>query len=250
MPGADTLRAGAGAIAFLTRLPVGRVVTLDGADVARGAVAFPLVGAGIGAAVGGTAAGLVHVLPPLAAAGIALAAGAALTGALHLDALADTADALTAQRERALAIMRDHAIGTYGAVALALDLLIKAAVLAALAANGNALRYAVAAAALGRAAPVVLASALPSVRSEGSGAFLAGRVSPLAALSTGLVAIAIAAAAAGVHGFELAACAGATVVAAGLLFARWLGGATGDTLGATAEVAETLALVTAAALTG
>jgi adenosylcobinamide-GDP ribazoletransferase len=250
MPGADALRAGAGAVAFLTRLPVGRVVTLDGDDVARGAVAFPLVGAGIGAAVGGTAAGLVHLLPALAAAGIALVVGAALTGALHLDALADTADALTAQRERALAIMRDHAIGAYGAVALVLDLLVKAAVLGSLAANGSALRFAVAAGALGRAAPVVLASALPSVRSEGSGASLAGRISPLAALSTGVLATAIAAAAGGWHGLELAGCAAATVVVAGLLFARWLGGVTGDTLGATAEVAETLALVTAAALTG
>ncbi len=88
-----------------------------------------------------------------------------------------------------------------------------------------------------------------SERSQrGAGAFLAGRVSPLAALATGLVLLA--AATAGVHGLELAACAVATVVAAGLLFARWLGGVTGDTLGATAEVAETLALVTAAALTG
>src|ERR1700740_630547 len=81
------LRAAAGAVAFLTRLPVGRLVVLDGADVARGAPFFPLVGAGIGAAVAGVAIGLEHVLPALTAAGIALAAGAALTGALHLDAL-------------------------------------------------------------------------------------------------------------------------------------------------------------------
>jgi cobalamin synthase len=88
------------------------------------------------------------------------------------------------------------------------------------------------------------------VRSEGSGAFLAGRVSPLAALATGVVAAAIAALAAGLHGVELAACAAATIVVLGAFFARWLGGVTGDTLGATAELAETLALVTAAAVVG
>ena len=48
MPGAS-LRAGAGALSFLTRVPVGRVVAVDGSDVARGAVMFPLVGAGVGA---------------------------------------------------------------------------------------------------------------------------------------------------------------------------------------------------------
>jgi adenosylcobinamide-GDP ribazoletransferase len=250
MPGAEALRAGAGAVAFLTRLPIGRVVALDGEDIARGAVAFPLVGAGIGAAIGGTAVGLVHVLPALVAAGIALTVGAALTGALHLDALADTADALTAQADRALAIMRDHAIGAYGATALVLDLIVKTAALAALASSSHALPYAVAAGALGRAAPVMLASALPSIRNEGSGAFLAGRVSLLTAIATGLVAAAIALGASGVHGLELAGIAAATVVALGAFLFRWLGGVTGDTLGATAELTETLVLVAAVALTG
>src|SRR4029077_15450586 len=124
------VRAAAGAVAFLTRLPVGRLVVLDGADVARGAPAFPLVGAGVGALAAGVAVGLAHVLPALAAAGVGLAFGAGgaggvppapacvgrafaagVTGAMPLDALADTADALTAHGDRALAIMRDHAIG-------------------------------------------------------------------------------------------------------------------------------------------
>src|SRR6266550_1910501 len=139
MRAGDAGRAAVAAVAFLTRLPVGRLVPLDGDDVARGAVLFPVVGAGIGAAVGGTAAGLVRVLPPLAAAGIALAVGALLTGALHLDGLADTADALGGRStEHALQIMRDHAIGAYGTVALVLDLLVKAVALAALADAGRA----------------------------------------------------------------------------------------------------------------
>src|SRR5690349_572464 len=117
------------AVAFLTRIPVRGAF-----DVGAGAALFPLVGAGIGAAVGGTAYGLAQVLPALAAAGAALAIGALLTGGLHLDGLADSADALGGRsREDALAIMRDHAIGSYGAAALVLDLVVKAAALAALA---------------------------------------------------------------------------------------------------------------------
>lgn len=250
MRGAEPVRAVAAAAAFLTRIPLGRLIVLDGDDVARGGAAFPLVGAAIGAAVGGTAEGLAHVLPALAAAGIALAVGAALTGALHLDALADTADALTAGRERALAIMREHTIGAYGTLALVLDLIVKAAALGALAAHRHAVPFAIAAGALGRASPVALGALLPSARAEGPGASFAGRVSRMAAAAAVVVAVVIAVAAGRLHGLELAAIAAAVTVAVGLFFRRWLGGVTGDTLGATVELTETLALVAAAALTG
>ena len=123
------------------------------------------------------AEGLAHTLSPLVAAAIGLTAGAALTGALHLDALADAADALTKRGEAALAIMRDHSIGAYGATALFLDLLVKAAALAALVAGAGAVGPAVAAGALARAVPLVVASALPPVREEGIGASVASRVS-------------------------------------------------------------------------
>src|SRR5437763_15133036 len=105
MPGASA-RAAVAAVAFLTRLPVGRSVTVDAADVGRGAVLFPVVGAGIGAVAGLAATGLEGPLPPLVAGGLAVAVAVALTGALHLDALADSADALGAgTRERALEVM-------------------------------------------------------------------------------------------------------------------------------------------------
>src|SRR6266478_2832608 len=171
MRAGDAGRAAVAAVAFLTRLPVGRLLPLGGDDVARGAVLFPVVGAGIGAAVGGTAAGLVRVVPPLAAAGIALAVGALLTGALHLDGLADTADALGARtRTRALEIMRDHATGAYGATAIALDLVVKASALSVLAEGRAVVVYAIAAGSLSRAVPVLLGLALPSVRQDGAGA--------------------------------------------------------------------------------
>src|SRR5919109_3925045 len=122
---ASQLRALAGAVSFLTRVPVGRRLALDGADVARGALLFPVVGAGIGAAVGLAAVLLDEPLPALPAAALALALGLLLTGAMHLDGLADTADALGGRsRAEALSIMRDHAVGTYGVAALIVDLLV------------------------------------------------------------------------------------------------------------------------------
>jgi adenosylcobinamide-GDP ribazoletransferase len=244
------VRAVAGAVAFLTRLPVGRLVELDARDVARGAPVFPVVGAAVGAAAAAIAAGLLHVLPALAAAGIGLAAAALVTGALHLDALADTADALTKRGTRALEVMRDHAIGAYGATALGLDLIVKAAVLAALVVHGGAVGPAAAAGGLSRAVPLVVAAALPPVRADGAGADVTSRISPAGTAAAVVVAIALAFAAGPAHGLELVGIAALLAALAIVFYRRWLGGVTGDLLGAATEVSETVLLASAAALVG
>jgi adenosylcobinamide-GDP ribazoletransferase len=245
MPAAE-LRGLAAAIAFLTRVPVGRFVTLDATDVARGGALFPLVGAGIGTVVGGIAQGLDSSLTAPVAALVGLAAGAALTGVLHLDGLADTVDAFGATtRERALEIMRDHAVGAYGTVAVVLDLGLKAAALAVLASRHDALRVAVCATAAARAVPVVLSAAVPYARAGGTGNALG-----TAGISRALVAVAIAVAfAVALHApIVLAAAAGAVLIV-GPVARRALGGVTGDVLGAAAELCEVGALVAAIAVT-
>lgn len=245
------LRAAAAALAFLTRIPVGRWLALDGGDVARAGLAFPLIGALLGAVVGGIAAALARPLSPLLAAALALTAGAVLTGALHLDGLADTADALGARsRERALEIMRDHAIGAYGAVAIVLDLLVKAGALAALTRGEHVLPFAVAAGALSRSIPVPLAATLPYARpGEGAAASLT-RGGRWRAVVAAAIALAIAALAAGIDGLVVAACATVLALLLYCTLRRWLGGVTGDTLGAAVELSEATVLVVAVALVG
>jgi adenosylcobinamide-GDP ribazoletransferase len=252
MPGGDAataqLRAAAAAVAFLTRVPVGRL-PLDAADVARGALFFPVVGAGIGAVVGLVAVALDTRLPPFAAAVLALGLGLLLTGAIHLDGLADTADALGGRsRTEALAIMRDHALGTYGAAALALDLLVKAGLLAALLAEGDALAALIVAAALSRAAALPLACALPYVRAPDSpGGVLSGRVSIRSVSTAVALACAVALALLGTRGAAMLGAVACGTALLGIAYRRWLGGVTGDTLGAASELSETLALLVAAA---
>lgn len=246
---ATQLRAAAAAVAFLTRVPVGRRVRVDGADVARGALLFPVVGAGIGAAVG-LAAVLLHPhVPALPAAGLALGVGLILTGAIHLDGLADTADAVGGgSRAEALAIMRDHAVGTYGAAALAIDLLVKAGVIAVLLEQDDAFLALIVAGALSRAAALPLAYALPYARADvGPGGVLGGRVSIWSAAGGIAIAGAIAAALLGDTGGWMLGAVGLAIVLLGATYRRWLGGVTGDTLGAASELAETLALAVAAA---
>lgn len=231
------------AVGFLTRIPVGRV---DAGDVARGAFAFPLVGAGIGAAGAGVAL-LVHpALSPLVAAALAVAAMTALTGALHLDALADTADAVGGtSRERALEIMRDSRIGSFGAAAIGLDLLLRVAVIAQLL-GGAIVGPLVAAGALSRASSVVLSALLPYARpTGGTGSVLSGRVSPWAA---GVIGVAVAIVALGGDAAIVVGAVTLSTIVLGLVYRRWLGGATGDTLGAASEVGEVVALLVAAGL--
>jgi adenosylcobinamide-GDP ribazoletransferase len=249
MPAAS-VRAAAGALTFLTRVPLGRAVVLDGSDVARGALLFPLVGAAIGALSGGAAVLLHPWLPAFAAAGIALAVAVLLTGAMHVDALADTFDAVGAPtRERALEVMRDSRLGAFGTTAITLDLLIKAGAVAALLDRGGALPALIAAAAVSRAAPAPLAAWLPYPRAgAGPGSVLTGRVSWPAAAAAIVLAVGIAILAAGVSGAAMAATAGVAAICLALVYRRWLGGATGDCLGAVTELAETAALVVAAGL--
>jgi adenosylcobinamide-GDP ribazoletransferase len=249
MPG-TSVRAGAGALSFLTRVPVGRVVAVDGSDVARGAVMFPVVGAAVGALSGGVALAAGHVLPSFVAAALAVAVAAVVTGGMHLDALADTADALGAsRREQALEIMRDSRIGSFGATALALDLLVKVGCVAALLDRSHVLAAVVAAGALSRAVSPPLAAVLPYPRVEGGpGSVLTGRTSRLAAAAAAALGVAIALVVWWSTGAWLVAAAASVAVALGLWFRRWLGGATGDCLGAATELCETAVLVVAVAL--
>jgi adenosylcobinamide-GDP ribazoletransferase len=120
------------AVGFLTRVPV----RVPAADLDRtGAAAFGLVGA----ATGLVASVPLLILGPrlaLPAAVLALLVVVIASGGLHLDGLADTADALAsptadaAERARA-----DPRAGPAGVAAVVLDLLLAAALLAALAAR-------------------------------------------------------------------------------------------------------------------
>jgi adenosylcobinamide-GDP ribazoletransferase len=241
------LRPAAGALTFLTRIPLGRWVHVDADDVGRGAWLFPLVGAAVGGAAGLVADVTANWLPALAAGALAVAAAAVLTGALHLDALADTADALGGRsREYALEIMRDQAIGAFGATALALVCLLDAALLGALAETNDAALVGLAAGAAGRAAMLPLAYALPYARpGEGQGRVLGGI--GVVTLGLGIAAALVLALPAGAAGLFGAGAAAVAALVLGLVARARFGGVTGDVLGATAKLAETAALLAAAA---
>jgi adenosylcobinamide-GDP ribazoletransferase len=239
------LRAAAAAVTFLTRVPLAKWVALDADDVRRAAPYFPLVGAAVGVGSGALAG---RLTPPLGAA-LGFAGATIATGALHLDALADTADATGADTpEHALEIMRDSRVGAFGVAAITCDALIKTAALAALAERRRCTRAGLAAGALSRAVPVALAAALPYARTGGgTGEAITGSGRPAAA-TAGLAAVALTVAATGTDGLWLSCAALGLTVVLGAGCRRWLGGVTGDTLGAATELTETAALTLAVAL--
>ncbi len=131
------------ALQFFTRVPVtGRLAAWVGyspAMLRASAAHFPGVGWLVGGAVAWLSAGLFAALPassflPLVVAALGTAFGVLLTGAFHEDGLADVADGLggSADRERALLIMKDSRIGAFGAIALVMALVCKVALVAML----------------------------------------------------------------------------------------------------------------------
>jgi adenosylcobinamide-GDP ribazoletransferase len=240
-------------ISICTRLPLPFSVPIESGDVARASWAFPLAGfvvGGAGALVHAAALGL--NLPSTVAAALALSATLLVTGCLHEDGLADTADGLGGGRDRArkLEIMRDSRLGTYGACALMISLLLRWTALAALASPIPVASALIAAHVSARAALPAFMHFVPAARCDGLSAqagqpdlrpaalaILLGVVTLLAAL--GLVATII--------GLAVATCGG--------LFMAWLatrqiGGQTGDVLGAVEQIIEIVILLTAVAMSG
>lgn len=229
------------AVVFLTRWPLrvdGRIGINDLASVVH---FFPVVGllVGLFGSLVYLALSFAH-LPSMPAVIVATAAMALFTGALHEDGLADTADALGAlpDRARALEVMRDSRIGSFGAIAL---ILVLTGRIAALAAFWNTLLAAaaiIAAATFSRAVLPVVMYRQPSARGRGLAAEAGrpplGRV--IGALVIGVAtAIVLLPAAEAASALLVASVTGALVAWA---LGRAFGGCTGDTLGAVQQVVE------------
>jgi adenosylcobinamide-GDP ribazoletransferase len=240
---ADTVTA----LSFFSRLPV--KVPAGPFDLRRSSAAWPLAGLVL-------AAGPALLLwlcgfagmPNLLAALIALGLLAALTGGLHEDGLADVADGFGggSSREKKLAIMRDSRIGTYGVLALLFCLLIKIAALAALGLRPGHGALALAGAAIvSRALALWHWNATMPARSDGL-AWAAGRPDWLSLAiggATGLVAAVLL-----LFVFGPAALIGCllALIATSLfssLCVRQIGGHSGDTIGASQQIAETFLLI-------
>jgi adenosylcobinamide-GDP ribazoletransferase len=235
-------------LAFYTRLPL-PWGPIEGSELARASWAAPIAGAVVGLSGAATyaLAWLAH-LPPLPAAALAISATLALTGCLHEDGLADVADGLGGtSRERKLEIMRDSRVGTYGASALAISLVLRITALASLATPAPVATAFVLAHMAGRAAIPTFMRLVPAARTDGLSAG-AGRVSKASATVAGALGITALIVGLPLRG-ALMALAGAalTLFMLARLSIKHFGGQTGDVLGAVEQLVEIAVMLSAAA---
>jgi adenosylcobinamide-GDP ribazoletransferase len=165
---------------------------------------------------------------------------------MHLDALADTADAVGGRTPAdRLRIMRESSVGAFGATAVTLYVVIEVAAIAELLEDGvGSVPVFVAAFAASRAAAPPLAALLPYARAEEAvPAFVTGKRALAGVVVAGALCIP-----AGVGGVVVLAGTSVVTAASTVIYRRWLAGVTGDSLGATVAVAEASALVAAVAV--
>lgn len=242
------LAGGRAAFTFLTVIPVGGFPFPDAAW--RWAAAwFPFVGAFLGTA----AAGAFILLRP---AGLEIAAVAAvtltilLTGAFHEDGLADSADAVGGafNREKLFEILKDSRVGTYGAVALAISVLLRASCLVAL--DEAAPLALILVHTLARTSPVWMMATVPYVTSSnvsksrpvvGAGWM---QVAGATLFSAALLLLFVLREALPVYsaGWMVVAVLAVAVVCSRYYLSR-AGGLTGDFLGATEQINEMVLLI-------
>ena len=227
---------------------VGLLTTLGrrgGSLHARALGWFPLLGAALGALVGACWWAADEVWTPLPAAVLVVVVDLAVTGMLHVDGLADSADGLLphADRDRRLAIMRAPDVGAFGVAIVGIALI---ALVAALASQPVSVLLVIGLWMAGRSLVAAVPALVPYAREQGI-------ATPLldGAPRWPLVCVPIAAAIAALETGARGATAVVVGVAAGIgvlaLARRRLGGFTGDVLGATIVVVETIGLLVAAA---
>jgi adenosylcobinamide-GDP ribazoletransferase len=237
----------AASVAFCTRLPLANLAQVAEGDIARASWAMPVAGALVGAV-----AALVYAiamslaLPPTVAATLAIAAGMALTGAMHEDGLADTADAMGGtSRDRKLEIMYDSRLGTYGASALVLSILLRWAALASLARPAAVALALIAAHTAARATLPAVMAVVPPARSDGLAASFGAPPREVAAVAALIGALALVLCLGFAPGLLAVGLLGAASVAVARLSLNAIGGQTGDVLGALEQAGELLVLLVA-----
>ncbi len=226
------------AVQFLTRIPTPQIADFNPRDLSRSALYFPAVGLLIGAAL---------VLATMAGSVITLNIGTLfalitwvwITGGLHLDGLGDMADALGAAHskpERFHDVLKDPHTGSFAVIVIVLQLIAKFVLLSELVGGGIGWGLALVPA-WARWGSMVWSLTIPTLKS-GMAERFAWDIgwTPIAVWAVALSALSLWLAPVLLVSFVL--------VALGAAFWHWrLGGITGDGLGASIEVMESVLLV-------
>jgi adenosylcobinamide-GDP ribazoletransferase len=241
----------AAAVRFLSVLPApGRAQFFEQDEAAPrlvvGEAYYPLVGLLLACLLWPLVLLVPQLVPQLALAALLVVALVMLTGGLHLDGLMDSCDGLFggSTRERKLAIMRDSRVGSFGVLGAACLLLLKFALFASVSEHTLPVALLVALPSA-RWAMVLALRVFPSARPTGVGAAFHQAITTKGAALAGTAALIILLIAGKWIGLIVWTTASATTLALGFWITRSIGGLTGDSYGAVAEVVEVVALLVA-----
>ncbi len=237
----------------LTILPVPGKET---EEFPRSIMGFPLVGLFLGGIVWAfylaTQSWAARIIPLFVL--LALGTESFLTGALHLDGLGDCADAFPGKkdRQRALEILKDSRMGTFGVCVIVFDLLFKF-VLWRFWFEHATISIVVISLVLSRTMQGCLLVTMPNARKEGIASAFAGNHLHRHKLLAVIILVVVSALTAlfsptWVTGALLLMSAGFVTLLWALYCRKKIGGITGDCLGALNELVEITVLITTALL--
>jgi adenosylcobinamide-GDP ribazoletransferase len=217
---------------------------LGKADLVAGSEYFPLVGVLLALALGLCVLVLAPLVSQLVVAAVLVVGLVILTGGLHLDGLMDSCDGLFGGRtiERKLEIMRDSRVGSFGVLAGACALLLKFALLSSL--NERALPLILLVVLPASRWTLVLALYLfPGARTSGLGVTFRQRITARTLALASAISLLLALVLAQFTGLLVWLSITITACLVGIWLTRKLGGLTGDTCGAIAEIVEIIGLL-------
>ncbi|MFT5693893.1 MAG: adenosylcobinamide-GDP ribazoletransferase [Oceanicoccus sp.] len=233
------------AFQFLTILPIKKSSHDRLPEIGLSLLYYPFVGAILGVAVIVFAKVALLLFPEIVSATLVVAFWIGLTGALHIDGLADSADAWVGgfgSRRRTLELMKDPTCGPVAVAVVAILVLVKVHTIAELL-HQESVHYLIWVPLLGRLSIVALLLTTPYVRQGGLGESLHRHVPRNAGT---LLCIFLP-----IFLLIVSPIIGIALMMFGLLTLWWLrnmmmsrlGGCTGDTVGASLEILETVGLL-------
>lgn len=230
------------ALQFLTQFPIQLRTMPTPQQNAQSLLFYPVVGLIIGLVLWGLVI-ILHTLPVVLLSSLVVVVWIWLTGGLHLDGLADSADAWVGgfgDKERTLNIMKDPNCGPIGVLSLIMVCLFKWAALYVLL-EQQLYEVIVLFPILGRLTPLFLFLTMPYVREKGLGASIAAHLPKVASIVVLIFGLASS------FYFGWAGLLMMVICVFVLAYLRYkfiqrIGGITGDTIGASIEIIETLSL--------
>ena len=231
------------ALQFLTVFPIQLKQMPSKQQNGQSLLFYPVIGLGIGLVLYTIALGL-SVLPSMLLSSLILVIWIWLTGGLHLDGLADTADAWVGgfgDKERTLKIMKDPACGPIGVLSLIIVCILKWSAIYVLL-EKQYVQALILFPMLGRLVPLFLFLTTDYVREKGLGSSIANYIPKMISIIVACLSLSL---------FTYFSWLGLGCIMISILillylrqqFIRRIDGITGDTVGASIELVEMVAIL-------